>query len=138
MKLDWDIAIENVQESITDTGRQLQITVANKGYEKIDAAKLAIYSDSVQGEVLADINITQPWDAGEKSVLGYDIAENSLGSDPLQPNLYHLVVETDADEANYSNNEKDVYMSMQNAQFLRAPEMVVQCEERAVIATALQ
>ena len=33
-----DIAIENVQESITDTGRQLQITVANKGYEKIDAA----------------------------------------------------------------------------------------------------
>ncbi len=30
-----DIAIENVQESITDTGRQLQITVANKGYEKL-------------------------------------------------------------------------------------------------------
>ena len=104
-----DIAIENVQESITDTGRQLQITVANKGYEKIDAAKLAIYSDSVQGEVLADINIAA-LDAGEKSVLSYDIAENSLGSDPLQPNLYHLVVETDADEANYSNNEKDVYV----------------------------
>ena len=85
-----DIAIENVQESITDTGRQLQITVANKGYEKIDAAKLAIYSDSVQGEVLADINIAA-LDAGEKSVLSYDIAENSLGSDPLQPKLYHLV-----------------------------------------------
>ena len=82
---------------------------SNKGYEKIDAAKLAIYSDSVQGEVLADINIAA-LDAGEKSVLSYDIAENSLGSDPLQPNLYHLVVETDADEANYSNNEKDVYV----------------------------
>lgn len=102
-----DIAIENVQESITDTGRQLQITVANKGYEKIDAAKLVVYSDSVQGEVLADINIAA-LDAGEEIVLSYDIAETSLGSDPLQPNLYHLVVETDADEANYGNNEKDV------------------------------
>lgn len=102
-----DIAIENVQESITDTGRQLQITVANNGYEKIDAAKLVVYSDSVQGEVLADINIAA-LDAGEEIALSYDIAETSLGSDPLQPNLYHLVVETDADEANYGNNEKDV------------------------------
>ena len=102
-----DIAIENVKESITDTGRQLQITVANKGYEKIDAAKLVVYSESVQGEVLADINIAA-LDAGEEIALSYDIAETSLGSDPLQPNLYHLVVETDADEANYGNNEKDV------------------------------
>ena len=33
--------------------------------KKLDAAKLAIYSDSVQGEVLADINIAA-LDAGEK------------------------------------------------------------------------
>lgn len=102
-----DIAIENVQESMTDTGRQLQITVANRGYETIDAAKLVVYSDNDQGAVLADINIAA-LDAGEEVVLSYDIAETSLGSDPLQPNLYHLVVETDADEANYGNNEKDV------------------------------
>ena len=78
-------------------------------YKLIDSLTGETDSGSVQGEVLADINIAA-LDAGEKSVLSYDIAENSLGSDPLQPNLYHLVVETDADEANYSNNEKDVYV----------------------------
>lgn len=104
-----DLAVKTVQEIETDTGRQLQITVTNQGYEKIEAAQLKIYSGSVQGELLTNINITE-LNIGEEVILTYDIAEVSLNADPLEPNLYYLLLVTDSNEANYSNNSRDIYV----------------------------
>lgn len=104
-----DLAVKNVQEIETDTGRQLQITVTNQGYETIESAQLKIYSDSIQGALLTNINITE-LDAGEEVILTYDIAETSLSTDPLEPNLYYLLLATGSDEANYSNNSRDVFV----------------------------
>lgn len=104
-----DLAVKNVQEIDTDTGRQLQITVTNQGYETIETAQLKIYAGSIQGTLLTNINITE-LDAGEEVILTYDIAETSLNPDPLEPNLYYLLLVTDSDEANYSNNARDVFV----------------------------
>ncbi len=104
-----DLAVKNVQEIDTDTGRQLQIAVTNQGYETIEAAQLKIYAGSIQGTLLTNINITE-LDAGEEVILTYDIAETSLNPDPLKPNLYYLLLVTDSDEANYNNNSRDVFV----------------------------
>jgi len=104
-----DLAVKNVQEIDIDIGRQLQITVTNQGYETIDAAQLKIYLGSTQGELLTNINISD-LGAGEDVILTYNIAETSLNPDPLAPNLYYLMLVTDSDEANYSNNSKDVFV----------------------------
>lgn len=103
-----DLAIKGVQEQRTDNGRQLNITVTNQGYETIDAATLKIYKNNINGPMLFS-NELQPLESGSDVVFTYDISNDEL-STSSEPNIYYIVLETDTEDVNYSNNSQDMYI----------------------------
>lgn len=103
-----DLAIKGIQEQRTDNGRQLNITVTNQGYETIDAATLKIYKNNINGSMLFSSEL-QPLESGTDVVFTYDISNDEL-STSSEPNIYYIVLETDTEDVNYSNNSQDMYI----------------------------
>ena len=104
-----DLAIHEVKEERTDTGRRLVVTIINQGYESADGA-FKVIDGSVSQEVFSDNNISQ-LEPGKTVEFIYEIEENRLDSsiseDPL---LFNLEIESPAEESDYINNRRDVYV----------------------------
>lgn len=105
-----DLAIKDIQEQRTDNGRQLNITVTNRGFETVDMATLKIFKNNINDSILYS-NKIQSLASGEDIVFTYNIDENSLNSSlDVEPNMYYIVLETDIEEADYGNNTQETYV----------------------------
>ena len=104
-----DLAIHEVKEERTDTGRRLVVTILNQGYEPADGV-FKVIDGSISQEVFSNNNISQ-LEPGKTVEFIYEIEESRLDSsiseDPL---IIGLEIESEEEEPDYINNSQTVYV----------------------------
>ena len=99
-----DLVISSMEEIRTDSGRELNVTIKNQGYDIINASTLTLYLDSYSGRTLgtSELISIQP---GEEVVCNFNLTEcNSVPEISKEPNYVYLSLETTEIESDYSNN----------------------------------
>lgn len=99
-----DLIISSMEEIRIDSGRELNVTIKNQGYDIINASTLTLCLDSYNGRTLgtSELISIQP---GEEVVCNFNLTEcNSVPGISKKPNYVYLSLETTEIESDYSNN----------------------------------
>ncbi len=105
-----DISINNIQESRTENGRALTVTVKNNGYSTIASATLKFFKEGSSRTLLAIEAITQLAPTSEVQFT-FNINANELDNDiSEEARVYYVSLETDELESNGGNNDEFVYL----------------------------
>lgn len=107
---DADIAITNVQESRTESGRELTVTIKNKGFAPINSASLKFFKDGEAGALLSTQSISTLL-PGQETSYTFSIANSELDSSVSEKaRSYYLLLETNGTDADSGNNSEFVYI----------------------------
>lgn len=104
-----DLAIQQVEEERTDTGRLITVTIVNQGYDSADGVFKVIEGGPDQ-EILSSNTISQ-LGPGDTMKLTYEINENRLDASITEsPMLLYLEIDSDEEESNFVNNYEKFYV----------------------------
>lgn len=104
-----DLAIKEVTETRTDSGRQLSVTIINQGYAPADGI-FKIIDDGTGQEILNSTNVSQ-LNSGETLNIIYNIDSSRLDSSISEaPLSFNLKIESVSEESNYINNNQVIYV----------------------------
>ena len=103
-----DLAIKNICETRVDFGRELTVTIENLGFEISSIGTIALFKEGINGEQIENIEFS-PLEAGTQTQVSFMIDDSDLDSNiSEEPALYYLSLETDSEEAEYSNNSASI------------------------------
>lgn len=103
-----DLAIKNICETRVDFGRELTVTIENLGFEISSIGTIALFKEGINGEQIENIEFS-PLEAGTQTQVSFMIDDSDLYSNiSEEPALYYLSLETDSEEAEYSNNRASI------------------------------
>ena len=105
-----DLLIEDIQEERTISERQVIVTIHNQGSDTVSDATLTLFLNNKDGEVLATEAITQlESEASTELVFTIDnsLLDSSVSEDPQ---LFCLLLESEVQENEYSNNSMSFEM----------------------------
>lgn len=104
-----DLAIQQVEEERTDTGRLVTVNIVNQGYDSADGVFKVIEGGPDQ-EILSSNTISQ-LGPGDTMKLTYEINENRLDASITEsPMLLYLEIDSDEEESNFVNNYEKFYV----------------------------
>lgn len=105
-----DLSVEKVEESRTDSRRQIHVTVKNKGFDSVDVATLQIHSESYDGALIGSSECTNLLPNMESTV-SFEIDDSySISSVSENPRLIYIDLNTSDMESDYANNTAEYYV----------------------------
>lgn len=105
-----DLSIEKVEETRTDSGRQLNVTIKNKGFDTVGSGTLQIHSDSYDGTLIGSSNFANIQPNSESTVSFTLDSSYSESSASEAFRLIYISLNTTDIESDYSNNTLDYHV----------------------------
>lgn len=105
-----DISIDNIQESRTETGRTLMVTVKNKGYTPVNSATLKFFKATDKMTLISTEHIAS-LNPGVEEVFTFNIGMDEFYNDVSgEASSYYFLIETEELESDCGNNSEFVYL----------------------------
>ena len=105
-----DISIDNIQESRTEAGRTLTVTVKNRGYTTVNSATLKFFKVTDDRTLISTERI-ESLDPGAEKTFRFSIGMDEFSNDVSgETKTYFFLVETEELESNRGNNSEFVYL----------------------------
>lgn len=105
-----DLSIEKVEETRTNSGRQLNVTIKNKGFDTVGSGTLQIHSDSYDGTLIGSSNFANIQPNSESTVSFTLDSSYSESSASEAFRLIYISLNTTDIESDYSNNTLDYHV----------------------------
>lgn len=105
-----DLALEDISEVWTSSGRQLKVTVKNNGFSTSSSGSLKLLRNSSDGSVYGSKTVSS-LSPGASATYTFNIAQRDLDGDISESlRTFYLSLETDTEESDYGNNSEIVQM----------------------------
>lgn len=105
-----DISIDNIQESRTEAGRTLTVTVKNSGYTTVNSATLKFFKVTDDRTLISTERI-ESLDPGAEETFRFSIGMDEFSNDVSgETKTYFFLVETEELESDRGNNSEFVYL----------------------------
>lgn len=105
-----DISIDNIQESRTETGRTLMVTVKNSGYTTVNSATLKFFKVTDERTLISTEHI-ESLNPGAEETFRFSISMDEFSNDVSgETKTYLFLVETEELESDRGNNSEFVYL----------------------------
>lgn len=105
-----DLSIEKIEEIRTDSGRQLQVTIKNKGFDSIETSSLQIHLGNSDGPLIGTKGISDFLPNAEATFC-FDIDDSySVPTVSEEPKLWYIILSTSDIESDYANNSAEYYV----------------------------
>lgn len=105
-----DLSIEKVEETRTNSGRQLNVTIKNKGFDTVGSGTLQIHSDSYDGTLIGSSNFANIQPNSETTVSFTLDSSYSESSASEAFRLIYISLNTTDIESDYNNNTLEYYV----------------------------
>lgn len=105
-----DLALEDISEVRTSSGRQLKVTVKNNGFSTSSAGTLELLRDGSEGSVYSSRTV-HSLSPGASATYVFNIAQRDLDGDVSELlRTFYLSLESETEESDYGNNSEIVQM----------------------------
>lgn len=105
-----DISIDNIQESRTEAGRTLTVTVKNSGYTTVNSATLKFFKVTDDRTLISTERI-ESLNPGAEETFRFSIGMDEFSNDVSgETKTYFFLVETEELESDRGNNSEFVYL----------------------------
>ena len=105
-----DLALEDISEVWTSSGRQLKVTVKNNGFSTSSSGSLKLLRNSSDGSVYGSKTVSS-LSPGASATYTFNITQRDLDGDISESlRTFYLSLETDTEESDYGNNSEIVQM----------------------------
>lgn len=102
-----DVSINDIKEVRTNEGRELKVTILNKGFDTANDIKVDLYKDGETGEIIDSVTTTLL--PNTSNVLNFEIDDSYLNTnDSLDARTFYIKAETADLESDYGNNTETV------------------------------
>lgn len=105
-----DIVVTDIKEFKTATGRNIEVSIANQGFDDTTDINVNLIKDSEMGEIISSQSILN-LSSNESAVITFEIDNEYLNSDEsLDARTFYISAQTDMDilESDYENNTKKI------------------------------